>query len=360
MEHRRSEFLVRYSAVHWRSVPIRVIAYLWKHVMTIPTLSLSTGGAIPVVGLGMWKVENSQAPALVRQAIEVGYRHFDCACDYGNEAEIGVGLQRAIAGRTLSPERSVDHLQAVEHLPPPRPRAGCLGPYVERSATGLSRPLSDSLSHCAEFRAVCQALSAGLVLRSRRTAPAHGGRSRVDRGNLGSDGIAGASRTRQEHWRLQFRLLAAARSARPTRESIRPCFKWSRIPTSPRRNCCDCATRSALCTRRSRRWDRCRTCRSAWPRLPIPCWTTRVVRAIAGQHGKTAAQVLLRWGVQRRTVVIPKTSNPDHLRENLAIFDFELSPAEMAQLNALDQHRRFNDPGVFCEKAFNTFFPIYE
>jgi D-xylose reductase len=70
--------------------------------------------------------------------------------------------------------------------------------------------------------------------------------------------------------------------------------------------------------------------------------------------------VLLRWGVQRRTVVIPKTSSPDHLQENLAIFDFELSPEEMSQLNALDQHRRFNDPGVFCEGAFKTFFPIYE
>ena len=46
--------------------------------------------------------------------------------------------------------------------------------------------------------------------------------------------------------------------------------------------------------------------------------------------------------------------------ENLAIFDFELSIPEMQQIDTLDRHRRFNDPGNFCEKAFNTFFPIFD
>jgi D-xylose reductase len=68
----------------------------------------------------------------------------------------------------------------------------------------------------------------------------------------------------------------------------------------------------------------------------------------------------LRWGVQRGTAVIPKTSRPERLVENISIFDFSLSPAQMAAVDELDQGRRFNDPGVFCERAFNTFFPIYE
>jgi D-xylose reductase len=85
-----------------------------------------------------------------------------------------------------------------------------------------------------------------------------------------------------------------------------------------------------------------------------------LVAAIAQRHDRTPAQILLRWGVQRRTVVIPKTSRPDRLRENLAIFDFELTAEDMQQLGTLNQNRRFNDPGDFCEKAFNTFFPIYE
>jgi len=48
------------------------------------------------------------------------------------------------------------------------------------------------------------------------------------------------------------------------------------------------------------------------------------------------------------------------LKENLAIFDFELSAAEMAAISGLNRNRRFNDPGDFAEAAFNTFCPIYE
>jgi D-xylose reductase len=86
----------------------------------------------------------------------------------------------------------------------------------------------------------------------------------------------------------------------------------------------------------------------------------RPVREAAKRLGKTSAQVLLRWGVQRGTAVIPKTTRPDRLRENLAIFDFELSDDEMHVIAGLDRNRRFNDPGVFGVEAFNTFLPIYD
>jgi D-xylose reductase len=85
-----------------------------------------------------------------------------------------------------------------------------------------------------------------------------------------------------------------------------------------------------------------------------------VVGEIAARHRRTPAQVVLRWGTQRGTAVIPKTTRPERMRENLAIFDFELTEDEMNAISALNRNRRFNDPGVFCEVAFNTFFPIYE
>jgi D-xylose reductase len=84
------------------------------------------------------------------------------------------------------------------------------------------------------------------------------------------------------------------------------------------------------------------------------------ITRIAAETARTPAQVLLRWGVQRGTAVIPKTSRPERLVENISIFDFSLSAAQMAAVDGLDQGRRFNDPGIFCERAFNTFFPIYE
>jgi len=51
---------------------------------------------MPSVGLGMWQVPKDACAATVISAIEQGYRHFDCACDYGNEAEVGQGIREAI------------------------------------------------------------------------------------------------------------------------------------------------------------------------------------------------------------------------------------------------------------------------
>ena len=81
--------------------------------------------------------------------------------------------------------------------------------------------------------------------------------------------------------------------------------------------------------------------------------------SIASAHDRTPAQILIRWAMQRGTIPIPKTQNPERLRENLHL-DFVLSTEELATISALDQHRRFNDPGVFGEVAFNTFYPIFD
>jgi hypothetical protein len=71
--------------------------------------------------------------------------------------------------------------------------------------------------------------------------------------------------------------------------------------------------------------------------------------------------VLLRWGVQRGTALIPKTSRPQRLAENLALCDFSLAAAQLAAaLEGFDEGRRRNDPGVFCERAFGTLFSIDE
>jgi D-xylose reductase len=87
---------------------------------------------------------------------------------------------------------------------------------------------------------------------------------------------------------------------------------------------------------------------------------TDAVKTAAARLGKTPAQVVLRWGVQRGTAIIPKTARKERLKENLALFDFELSAEEMQAISALNSNRRFNDPAVFCEAAFNTFYPIYD
>ena len=65
-----------------------------------------------------------------------------------------------------------------------------------------------------------------------------------------------------------------------------------------------------------------------------------VIVDIAGAHGVTAAQVILRWNLQRGVVVIPGSSDPDHIRENLDILDFSLTEEDMARIAALDRNEK--------------------
>lgn len=64
------------------------------------------------------------------------------------------------------------------------------------------------------------------------------------------------------------------------------------------------------------------------------------ISQIAKAYGKSPAQIILRWDLQKGVVGIPGSSNPDHIRENISIFDFELTDAEMAEINALDRNEK--------------------
>ncbi len=67
-------------------------------------IALSNGAKFPMVGFGTWKLPKDTAASMVQTAIEKGYRALDCACDYGNEKEVGSGIAAAIASGTVSRE----------------------------------------------------------------------------------------------------------------------------------------------------------------------------------------------------------------------------------------------------------------
>lgn len=68
----------------------------------------------------------------------------------------------------------------------------------------------------------------------------------------------------------------------------------------------------------------------------------RIIKDIANQYGKTPAQIILRWHLQSDLVTIPKTVTPSRMEENLAVFDFELSQADMDKIATLDRNERHN------------------
>lgn len=74
---------------------------------------------------------------------------------------------------------------------------------------------------------------------------------------------------------------------------------------------------------------------------------TDIVKKAAEKHGKSPAQVLLRWATQRGVAVIPKSNNQGRLAQNLDVLNFDLDQAEIDAISGLDQGLRFNDPGFY-------------
>ena len=84
------------------------------------------------------------------------------------------------------------------------------------------------------------------------------------------------------------------------------------------------------------------------------------IQKIAGSLQATPAQVVLGWALSRGTSVVVKSSSNRRMLENLNSATLKLDQAAMDAISQLNRNKRYNDPGVFCEDAFNTFYPIYE
>ncbi|GAA3630746.1 aldo/keto reductase [Lactobacillus hamsteri] len=78
---------------------------------------------------------------------------------------------------------------------------------------------------------------------------------------------------------------------------------------------------------------------------------------LAKKYGKTNAQIILRWHIQEENIVFPKTTNPQHMRDNIDIFDFELTDEEMAEINKLDSGKRYYNASLAQQEQFVNYHP---
>lgn len=323
------------------------------------TIALRSGDRLPAVGLGLWKVDPSAAPALVGEAIRAGYRHLDSACDYGNEEAVGEGLRATFTSGKCRREDLwiTSKLWNTYHAPQH------VRPALQRSLRDLQLDYLDLyLVHfpiAQEFVPFQtryppgwffdpQAPELGMKLAPVPLAETWGAmEDLVVAGLVRNIGVC------NYNCALLRDLLRYAK-IRPAvlQVELHPYLKQEKLVRYCREEQIAVTAFSPL---------------GALSYVSLAMADAResvleegVVRAAAARHGKTPAQVVLRWGVQRGTAVIAKTSRPERLAENLAIFDFLLSDDEMQAISRLDRGRRFNDPGDFCERAFNTFFPIYD
>ena len=84
------------------------------------------------------------------------------------------------------------------------------------------------------------------------------------------------------------------------------------------------------------------------------------VAAIAARHAKTPAQVLIRFAVDRGIIVVPKSTNPDRIRENFKVFDFALDPAETEKLMSLDIPAGKGRGFVFENTTGHPYYPFHD
>lgn len=314
---------------------------------------------IPPIGFGFWKVAREDAAKVAYRAIEAGYRHLDCAADYANEAEIGQGIARAIADGLVSREdlwitsKLWNTFHAAEHV-----EEGCrksledldldyLDLYLIHFPIALEYVPID-VRYPPEWLHDPEAPNPEM---KRAKVPLHETWSAmealVDSGLVRRIGVcnynSGLIHDLMSYAKVQPHMLQI---------EAHPYLTQERLIRLARDYGMEVTAFSPLGALSYVELDMAGRGDSV---LEEPA-----VKAAAEAHGKTPAQVVLRWGIQRGTAIIPKTSRPERMRENLAITDFELSADEMAAISALDQSRRFNDPGVFTEAAFNTFHPIYD
>jgi D-xylose reductase len=322
-------------------------------------IKLASGREVASVGLGLWKIDQADTAGVVQSAIDCGYRHFDSACDYGNEIQTGEGLAAAISSGSVNREdlwitsKLWNSYHRSEHVRPALekslrdlqldyldlylvhfPIASKFVPIEERYPPGWftdpdaaePRVEADRVPIIETWRAMEDLVGAGLV---REIGVCNFGCSLL-RDLMNQAEIPPAMLQIEMHpYLTQEKLTRFCQEAGIGVTAFSPLGAQSYFQLN-------------------------------MAEVSESLIEHEAIKAIAAAHNRSPAQVLLRWGVQRGTSVVPKTSNVDRLKENMAIFEFELSNDEMASISGLNRNRRFNDPGDFCEAAFNTFFPIYE
>lgn len=314
---------------------------------------------MPAVGFGIWMIDTAETGQVVADALEIGYRHIDSAADYGNEVQAGEGIAASISAGHCTRE----DLWVTSKLWNTYHREEHVRPACERTLNDLGLDYLDL--YLVHFP-----IAMRYVDFDDRYPPDWLFDPEAADPKIEFDPVPLA-----ETWQAMEALVAAGlvkqigvsnyNSALLTDlmaySSIKPSVL--QIESHP------FLTQESL-IRLATQYDIAITAFSPLGALSYislggatqddTVLTAAPVVEASARTGKTPAQVVLRWGVQRGTAIIPRSTKSNRLRENLALFDFELSGDEMAAISALNQNRRFNDPVTFCERAFGTFCTIYD
>lgn len=259
-----------------------------------PTLPLLHGARMPAIGLGTWPMGDRAAERAVAEALAMGYRMVDTAHAYGNEAGVGRGLRAAgvpreevfVTTKLDAQWHGVDGAREAWEM-----SARALGlDWIDLMLIHWPNPRRDRYAEA--FAGLVRLMEEGRLraVGVSNFKPAH-----VER-------VIGATGIVPDLNQIELNPYTARRETRAYDAGLGIATQsWAPIGKG-----------------------------GALLREPA-------VAAIADAHGRTPAQVVLRWHVELGCVPIPKSADPGRMRENLAVFDFALAPDEAAMLSALDR-----------------------
>ena len=248
------------------------------------------GARIPLIGLGTWQLRGRTCARIVENALRLGYRHLDTAEMYDNEREVGEGLRASGVERN---EVFVTTKIWPTHFAPRELERSAKDSLARLRLTQVDLlllhwpnpqiPLADTIG------ALCKAKRAGLTR------------------HIGVSNFTAA--LIEEATRLATEPLVCDQI------ELHPYIDQSKIISACRSHGLAVVAYTPLASGNAK--------------------NDAVLARIGGAHGKSAAQVALRYRVQQQIAVIPRTSRVERLSENLAIFDFTLSPEEMSEIASL-------------------------
>ncbi|XP_060805327.1 aldo-keto reductase family 1 member A1 [Amyelois transitella] len=302
---------------------------------------LEGGDRMPRIGFGTWQASDDVLEKSVESALASGYRHFDTARAYENEAALGRALRRWIGSDSARRKE----LFIVTKLPPGGNRPDLVPEYFESSMKDLGLDYLDlylmhtpfAFAHVpgdlhpknpdgsmqvdhttdliAVWKSICKLKESGRVR--------HVGVSNVNEEQLKR--LCAVQKPAclqiEVHALCQQPAMVAAAAALGV-----PIVAYSPLGSK--------ALADALAAKTGREYP---------DLLTLPA-----VQRIAQAHSRTPAQVLLRHTLQRGLAAIPKSTNPERIKQNISLWDFELSDSEMSDLSALDR----GEQGRICDFSF--------
>ncbi|GAA2225605.1 aldo/keto reductase [Herbiconiux moechotypicola] len=291
--------------------------------MSTPVFTLNNGVEIPVIGLGVYQSAPEETAAAVDTALRTGYRHIDTAAAYRNEREVGEGIRRSGVDRSeifVETKVWVSDYGYDQTLHAFGKATGKLG-FDTLDLLILHQPAP------ARFEQTIAAYKALETL--------------LDEGRVRSIGVSNFTPAQLDRFLGEVSVVPAVNQV-----ELHPYFVQPALQAAD-------AEHGIL----TQAWSPIGgiTFYPGWGDDRRSVLDDETIGAIAAAHGKSAAQVMLRWHLQQGRSAIPKSTNPVRIAQNFDVFDFELSAAELASIDALDTGRRGGPDPEVDRPAFYDF-----